>query len=122
MFNKKLKEYKEKQVEIEAKMQQYTDADEDFYLTANMILNLAKNTYEIFQISEVSEKRQLLNFLLQNLKLEGKKLNFELKTPFDTVLQASKCSNLAPLSKSLRTVPIILPNSIHQAKERILKK
>jgi len=94
MFNKKLKEYKEKQVELEAKMQSYTDADENYYLTANMTLNLAKRAYEIFESSEISEKRQLLNFLLQNLKLEGKKLLFELKTPFDTVLQANKCSNL----------------------------
>ena len=31
-------------------------------------------------------------------------------------------SKMAPLSKSLRTVPIILPNSIHQSKERNLKK
>ncbi len=31
-------------------------------------------------------------------------------------------SNLAPLSKTLRTVPIILPNTIHQSKERNLKK
>jgi len=30
MFNKKLKEYKEKQVELEAKMQSYTDADKTF--------------------------------------------------------------------------------------------
>ncbi len=93
MFNGKLKEYKEKQAEIEEKMQQYTDADENFYLTANMTLNLAKRAHEIFQSSEPQEKRQLLNFLLQNLKLQGKNLSFELKTPFDTVLQASKCSN-----------------------------
>jgi len=103
MFNKKLKEYKEKQAEIEAKMQSYTDADENFYLTANMVLNLAKRAYEIFQNSEVEEKRQLLNFLLQNLKLEGKNLVFELKTPFDTVLQASKCSNLLAWRDSFRT-------------------
>ena len=31
-----------------------------------------------------------LNFLLQNLQLKDKKLIFTLKTPFDTVLQASK--------------------------------
>ncbi len=60
-----------------------------------MTLTLAKKAYEIFQSSEEPEgKWQFLNFLLQNLKLEGKKLQFELKTPFDTVLQASKCSNL----------------------------
>ncbi|MFA4880784.1 MAG: hypothetical protein WC650_04155 [Candidatus Doudnabacteria bacterium] len=42
MFNKKLKEYKENQAEIEARMQSYTDIDKSFYLTANMVLNLAQ--------------------------------------------------------------------------------
>ena len=94
MFNKKLKEYKEKQAEIEAQMAQYTDADENFYLTANMTLNMAKKAYEIFQSSKINEKRQFLNSLLQNLTLRGKKLDFTIKTPFDTVLFANKCSHL----------------------------
>ena len=104
MFNKKLKEYKEKQTETETEMARYTDADENFYLTANMTLNLAKRAYELFESSEIFEKRQLLNFLLQNLELRGKKLLFELKTPFDTVLQANKCSNLLPLLDAFRMV------------------
>jgi len=90
MFNEKLKELKEKQAEINERMQTYTDADKTFYLTANKVLNMAKRAKEAFLSSEVGEKRQLLNFLLQNLTLDGKKLNFELKTPFDTVLQANK--------------------------------
>jgi len=61
-----------------------------------MVLNLAKKAYGIFQSSEVSEKRQLLNFLLQNLELNGRKLVFELNTPFDTVLQVSKCLDWLP--------------------------
>ena len=93
MFNNKLKEYKEKQAGLEAEMVRYTNADENFYLTANMVLNLAKQAYEIFESSEISEKRQLLNFLLQNFELSGEKLVFTLKTPFDTVLQASNCSD-----------------------------
>ena len=94
MFNKKLKEYKEKQVELETKMEQNRGADKSFYLTANTALNLAKKVYEIFQISEVEEKRQLLNFLLHNPQLKGEKLIFTLKKPFDTILQVSKRSNL----------------------------
>ena len=94
MFNNKLKEYKEKQAEIREEMGRYDQADEKFYLTANTVLNLAKRAYKIFESSEVSEKRQLLNFLLQNLELRGRKLMFKLKTPFNTVLQANKCSNL----------------------------
>ena len=94
MFNKKLKEYKENQAELNEEMQRYTDADENYYITANIVLNLAKKAYEIFQSSEVEEKRQLLNFLLQNLQLKGEKLMFKMKTPFDTVFQASKYSTL----------------------------
>lgn len=94
MFNKKLKEYKERQAEINEEVQRHTDADENYYITANTVLNLAQKAYEVFESSEVSGKRQLLNFLLQNLKLQGKNLLFELKTPFDTVLQANKCSKM----------------------------
>ena len=96
MFNKKLKEYKEKQAELNEEMQRYTNADENYYITANTVLNLAKKAHEIFQNSEVEEKRQLLNFLLQNLQLKGEKLMFKMKTPFDTVLQSSKCSTVLP--------------------------
>ncbi len=42
MFNKKLKEYKEKQAEIRDDMARYDQADERFYLTANMVLPCSK--------------------------------------------------------------------------------
>lgn len=86
MYNKKKKEYEEEKINIKSKMQQYEDANEDFYLTANMVMRLAKNAYEIFKSSEIPKKRKLLNFLIQNAKLEGENLQFELKAPFDTVL------------------------------------
>jgi len=104
MFEKKLNKYKRRQEEINEKMKKLTQTDEDFYLTANLVLNLAKRSKEIFKSSEIGEKRQLLNFLLQNLKLKDKNLLFELKTPFDTVLQASKCSSLLPLWDVFRTI------------------
>jgi len=96
MFNSKLKEYKEKQSELEAKMALYTNADESFYLNANMLLHVVKKASQVFEGSEPNTKRQILNFLLQNLTLEGKKLNFTLKTPFDRVLEANRCSTLLP--------------------------
>jgi len=63
------------------------------------------------------EKRQLLNFLLQNLKLKNRKLLFKLKTPFDTVLQASKCSEMLLSPKLI----VILENKEYMktAKERL---
>ena len=49
MYDKKLKEYKATQSEILTKMQSHSDADEQFYLTANTVLNLAQRAREIFK-------------------------------------------------------------------------
>ena len=85
MFEKKLNQYTRRQEEINEKTKRLTETNEDFYLTANLMLNLAKKSAEVFESSEPQEKRQLLNFLLQNLELKGETLLFKLKTPFDTM-------------------------------------
>ena len=89
MYDKKLKEYKERQSAILTEMHIHSDADEEFYLTANMVLKLAQRALQIFKSSEVDEKRQFLNFLLQNCQLEGKKLSFSMRYPFDRILATS---------------------------------
>jgi hypothetical protein len=40
---------------------------------------------------------------LQNLELKGKKLQYKLKTPYDTVLLANNCSDLLALLNDFRT-------------------
>ena len=95
-YDEKLKEYEAKQANITTEMKKHQKADEEYYLTVNMILSLAQRAYQVFKSSEPLEKRQLLNFLLQNCQLQGEKLNFELKTPFDRVLEANRCSTLLP--------------------------
>jgi site-specific DNA recombinase len=94
MYSKKLKEYKKRQETIIEEMQKHNKADEGFYITVEKILSLAQRAYEIFESSEMEEKRQLLNFILQNLELKGKNLSFETKTPFETVLIANRCSDM----------------------------
>jgi site-specific DNA recombinase len=85
MYDTKLREYKERESELLVDMRIYSEADEEFYTTANTALNVAKRALEIFQSSEVPEKRQFLNFLLQNCQLQGKTLTFEMKKPFDLI-------------------------------------
>lgn len=52
-----------------------------------MVFSLANRALEIFESSEVNEKRQLLSFLLQNCRLQDKKLLFELRSPFNDILE-----------------------------------
>jgi len=55
MFNKKLKEYKEKQAEINEEIERHTQVNEGFYITTNTVLRLAQKALEIFKSSEVVE-------------------------------------------------------------------
>jgi hypothetical protein len=94
LYEKKYKEYDEKQSEIKNKMSKLQIADKEFYTTIDMLVSLAQRAEKIFESSEPHEKRAFANFLLQNCQLDGKKLKFELKTPFNGMLQANERSNL----------------------------
>lgn len=72
-------------------MANHEKADQNFYITANMVMNLAARAKEIFESSEVDEKRQLLNFVFQNLKLDGKNLSIDTCEPFTTLMDYKKC-------------------------------
>ena len=103
LYNKKFKEYTEKQQVILTEINLHDKADKEHYITANTILNLSQRVEKVFESSEIAEKQQLLNFLLQNLELKGRKLVYKLKTPFDTVLLANNCSDLLPIVDDVRT-------------------
>lgn len=95
-FNQKFKEYASKQAGLLEEMSKHDTADKQYHITANTILNLCQRAREIVESSEPEEKRQFFNFILQNLELRGKKLEYKLKTPYDTVLLANNCSDLLP--------------------------
>ena len=103
-YDVKLKEYKEKQYDIGIRLEEYTRADENFYLVASMIFSLANRALEIFESSEVPEKRQLLNYLLQNCTLSGTKLRFELKEPFRSILETRHEPTLLRIVDDVRTI------------------
>ncbi len=83
MYDKKLKEYKERQSIILESMQLHNKADHTYHVTASLVLDLAKRAYEIFSRSETMEKRQLINFVFQNMTLKDGKLLWDLKEPFN---------------------------------------
>ena len=71
-FNQKLKEYKDREQEISRELERYAIKDTNAHVTANMVLSLANRARDIFESSVVDEKRQLLNFVFQNLELKRK--------------------------------------------------
>jgi hypothetical protein len=82
LYLEKVREYKTRQLEIVEEMKNHEKADQNFYVTANMVLNLAARAREIFESSEVTEKRQLMNLVFQNLQLRGVNLSVQVAEPF----------------------------------------
>jgi site-specific DNA recombinase len=86
-YDEKLKEMKEKQYDINIQIEEHTRADENYYITASNVLNLAKNACELFKSSEITEKRAILNYLLQNCVANENKLEFSLRSPYNHILE-----------------------------------
>jgi hypothetical protein len=55
-------------------------------IMAKYLLELVNHVYDLFLSSELEERRQLVNLVLQNLKLDNKKLVYVAQKPFDMLL------------------------------------
>jgi len=84
-YEKKRKEYRVKQKEINGKIAKLHFADEEYYLTSEYLLKLASNASKLFESSEIHEKRLLLKMTLQNLEIKGKKAQYDWIKPFDKI-------------------------------------
>jgi len=70
---------------VDASIIQQQKTEDEYHITANYLLDLANRAYELFVGSEVEERRQLLTFVLQNLRLDNGLLRYDLLNPFDTL-------------------------------------
>lgn len=73
---------------ISNRLAQLQYAEDNYYITAKYILEITNKAHDLFVSSEVDEKRQLLKFLLQNLKLDGKNIVYDVQKPFNLIVEA----------------------------------
>lgn len=102
-YERKAKQLRDNQRETEVHLQEHTNGDENFGITASTLLELAARAADLFESSNTDEKRSLLGFVCSNLELKGRKLDYKLKRPFDAVLSAVRHSTWLPLVKAFRT-------------------
>jgi site-specific DNA recombinase len=81
-YDKYVIESKAKQDDLNSQLKDHIKADKTFLLTSSMIMELANRAPELYQNSKEDQKRRLVDFLLSNLRLEGKKLMWDYKKPF----------------------------------------
>ena len=68
----------------------HNNADDSFNDTIIDVLNLASNAHEIFRLSTTEKKRKLINLVLSTVKLNGQKLEYTLRSPFDAFVNLGK--------------------------------
>lgn len=90
-YDKKLQQLKDEQYQLNVQLDEYTKANHDYHIHVNTVLNLSRRIGDIFESSELEEKRAILSFLLQNPVVDGKQLEFSMLKPFDTVLELADC-------------------------------
>ena len=93
-YDKKHQEYR-KQIEVlEIELSEHSKADYDYQTTVATVLSVARRSRAILEnSSDVAGKRALLNVLLQNPTLNGKKLEFAIASPFNMVLELASNPN-----------------------------
>ncbi|WP_425361100.1 recombinase family protein [Candidatus Tisiphia endosymbiont of Stenodema calcarata] len=91
-FQRKKQQLKDRQYEIARLIKVYEEADDKFTDTATTLITLASEAYETFKGSESPQKRKMINFVFQNLKLRGKKLETSLRFPFDIFEKTTTCT------------------------------
>ncbi len=91
VYDKKCKELKERQYNINAKLKQHIKADDSFKITVSMVLTLASRAAVLFESSKIEQKRKLIGLVFSNLQLRGHKLEFSLCRPFDMMVNLESC-------------------------------
>jgi len=104
IYDKKHQEFQDKLALLNIEIEENTKADFDYQMTVASVLNLARHAKRIFESSEISEKRQFINYLIQNPTVKEKTLVFNLRSPFDALLNFSKSPEWLPILDKLRTL------------------
>jgi site-specific DNA recombinase len=89
VYDKFYTQFKEQLSQIDARLTGLQAAEQDYYVTAKYVLDLSNRAYELFESSEVEERRQLIKLVLSNLRIEGENVLWELHKPFDLIVNAT---------------------------------
>jgi hypothetical protein len=81
------KNWRSKQEEYRDKLGKLQQADEQYYITASLLLQLATRSKELFLSSEPDEKREIVQLIFQNLSLNQGNLEYTMNKPFDSIFK-----------------------------------
>jgi len=93
-----IQEFAQEEFNLLEQLKNYSSADNEFFISSSYLLELVQRAEELFLQAEPAQKQQLLKFVLANAKIEGQKLIFNLKKPFEGILAANQNEKWLPVA------------------------
>lgn len=89
-YDKKAQELKRRQHDLNAQLQDHAEANDNFSNTLIILLNLASRAHELFRSSRPEQKNQLLRYVFSNLRVDGRNLDYSMRSPFDLLANTAE--------------------------------
>jgi hypothetical protein len=91
-------------VRLEEQLRRLEDAGPSTYMkNVRWALKLAKNLVPLYKKASVEEKRRILNLVCSNWRLVGKKLDYQMKTPFAELAEGRSSGKWLPVCGAIQT-------------------
>lgn len=102
IFERMVKKIEKRQKDILEDLKDHSAGDKAFVIGASYLLDVCSRALELFdaESTKVEQKRYLIDFILSNATLDGEKLQFNLKEPFEAVIALSKTGKWYALQDS----------------------
>lgn len=87
-YNETMADLQVERQNMETRLQKLSKADDSFNKNVSTIFEIASKSHELFKSSDIEEKRRIIAMLFPNLSMNGDKLAFIMRKPFDMFLNA----------------------------------
>jgi hypothetical protein len=84
---------KQRQVEIAARIEQHQTDGDAFRTNQQVLISVACGAAGLFEHPKTEQKRKLLSLVFSNLRLNRKKLDYSLRSPFDLMVNRPNHAN-----------------------------
>ncbi len=85
-YNEMMTDLQVERQNVETRISKLSNADDDFNKNVATIFELAAKAHDLFKSSELEEKRRIIGIMFPNLMMNGKKLVFKTREPFNMFL------------------------------------
>jgi len=83
-YDRKFSQLQNRRKEISVMQEEHQGGNEEFKNALTTMISLASKAPEIFKSSKTEVKRALIGFVFSNLQLNGSKLEYTLREPFQS--------------------------------------